>query len=76
MTFGTIATQAALISGFSYGGLTITMADTVNPLLSFGYLTTTTFAMGFGLLAITIATFVFLNFHTIVVHNVWARLGA
>jgi hypothetical protein len=66
MTFGTMATQSALISGthrasllgFSYGGLTIEINPDVNGYLSFGYLTTTTLAMGFGLLAITIATFV------------------
>ena len=67
MTFGTMAGQAALIAGnivfvyfvgFSYGGLTIAIPEGTSGFLSIGYLTTTTLAMGFGLLAITIATFV------------------
>ena len=53
-----MATQSALIAGFSYGGLTINIEPDVNAILSFLYLTMTTLSMGFGLLAITIATFV------------------
>ena len=58
MTFETMATQSALIAGFSYDGLTSKLANNVNFALSFGYLGMTTIAMAAGLLSITIATFV------------------
>jgi len=74
MTFGTMATQSALIGGFAYGGLTIEIKDSVHGLLSFSYLSTTALSMGFSLLAITIATFVFLLLINIV-YNVWSRIG-
>jgi len=61
MTFETMATQGTLIAGFSYEGLTLSMPEGINPLLSFGYLFSTTCAMGFGIFSITIATFVLIS---------------
>jgi hypothetical protein len=42
--------------GFCFGGLVLEVES--NAFLTVGYLSATTFAMGFGLLCITIASFV------------------
>ena len=44
--------------GFCFGGLVLEVES--NALLTTGYLSATTFAMGFGLLSITIASFVWI----------------
>jgi hypothetical protein len=50
-----MASQSALLAGFCYGGLSI---DSEKPswIVQFAYLSTTTLAMGFGLLVIIIAS--------------------
>jgi len=57
MTFQTMGSQSALLAGFAYGGLSVPISPKVSSIVSFLYLSTTTMAMGFGLLSITIATF-------------------
>lgn len=52
-----MGSQSALLAGFAYGGLSVPISSKISSLISFGYLSTTTMAMGFGLLSITIATF-------------------
>ena len=52
-----MASQSALLAGFCYGGLSAPISDKVNSFITFGYLSTTTCGMAFGLLCITIATF-------------------
>jgi len=54
-TFQTMASQSALLAGFCYGGLGLNMPDSVSEWIQFGYLSTTTCGMAFGLLCITIA---------------------
>ncbi len=70
-TFRTMTTEAALLTGFCFGGLVLEVESGAG--LAFGYLSATTFSMGFGLLCITIATFVFLIFHSFLVAHVWSR---
>ena len=56
-TFKTMAGQSAMLTGFCYGGLSLFARDD-NPwadYISFGYLATTTAAMGFGLLTVIVA---------------------
>jgi hypothetical protein len=72
-TFQTMASQSALlagidffsklfdISGFCYGGLSAPISDKTSTIITFGYLSTTTCGMAFGLLCITIASFVSLQ---------------
>ena len=50
-----MASQSALLAGFCYGGLGLPMANSVPQWIQFGYLSTTTCGMAFGLLCITIA---------------------
>ena len=57
-TFQTMASQSALLAGFCYGGLSVEMDPKVPSLIQFGYLSTTTGGMAFGLLSITIAALV------------------
>jgi len=66
-TFQTMASQSALLAGnlypfqllgFCYGGLSVAISDKTSTLITFGYLSTTTCGMAFGLLCITIAAFV------------------
>ena len=45
--------------GFCYGGLGIAISESSSSFVTFGYLSTTTCGMAFGLLCITIATFVY-----------------
>ena len=52
-----MASQSALLAGFCYGGLSAPISDKVNSFITFGFLSTTTCGMAFGLLCITIATF-------------------
>lgn len=56
-TFKTMAGQSAMITGFCYGGISLTKHDDTqySSFISFGYLSTTTAAMGFGLLTIVVA---------------------
>jgi hypothetical protein len=54
-TFKTITTESALFAGFCFGGLVINIEEST-PVLNMAYLTSTCMAMGFGLLAITIAS--------------------
>ena len=61
-TFHTMASQSALLAGFCYGGLSLEIGKKVNSLVAFGYLSTTTCGMAFGLLCITIAAFVSFHF--------------
>mmetsp|Transcript_20265 Transcript_20265/g.14952 ORF Transcript_20265/g.14952 Transcript_20265/m.14952 type:complete len:88 (+) Transcript_20265:3-266(+) len=56
-TFSTMATQSALLTGFCYGGLSVSISDKVSSIITFGYLSSTTCGMAFGLLCITIAAF-------------------
>lgn len=56
-TFQTMASQSALLAGFCYGGLSIAISDSTSTIITFGYLSTTTCGMAFGLLCITIAAF-------------------
>mmetsp|Transcript_17100 Transcript_17100/g.23040 ORF Transcript_17100/g.23040 Transcript_17100/m.23040 type:complete len:84 (-) Transcript_17100:753-1004(-) len=50
-----MASQSALLAGFCYGGLSMEIDPKVPSLIQFGYLSTTTGGMAFGLLSITIA---------------------
>ena len=50
-----MTTESALLTGFCFGGLVLEVES--NSVLTFGYLSATSFSMGFGLLCITIATF-------------------
>lgn len=50
-----MASQSALLAGFCYGGLSIEMGSKVPQWIQFGYLSTTTCGVAFGLLSITIA---------------------
>jgi hypothetical protein len=61
-----MASQSALLAGFCYGGLSLEIGKKVNGFVAFGYLSTTTCGMAFGLLCITIAAFVSLIFELIV----------
>ena len=56
-TFQTMAGQSAMLTGFCYGGLSLSARDDAEwaDAISFGYLATTTGAMGFGLLTIIVA---------------------
>ena len=63
-TFHTMASQSALLAGFCYSGIGQEIGDKINPLIQFGYLSTTTAGMAFGLLCITIAALVS-NIHPI-----------
>ena len=56
-TFKTMAGQSAMLTGFCYGGLSLAAQgnDAISNAISFGYLATTTGAMGFGLLTIIVA---------------------
>lgn len=56
-TFHTMASQSALLAGFCYGGLSLEIDPKVSGIVQFGYLSTTTCGMAFGLLCITIAAF-------------------
>tara|TARA_B110000285_G_C15098680_1_gene603641 strand:- start:1458 stop:1874 length:417 start_codon:yes stop_codon:yes gene_type:complete len=54
-----MAGQSAMITGFCYGGLSLadpTDGDKWTNMISFGFLSTTSAAMGFGLLTIVIAS--------------------
>lgn len=59
-TFNTMARQSAMLAGFCYGGLSISSGNVDDPLyqgsLCFGYLSSTTACVGFGLLTIVIAS--------------------
>ena len=55
-TFRTLTTESALIAGFCFAGLALGEDSTTN-LLNLGYLASTSTAMGFGLLCITVASF-------------------
>ena len=73
-TFQTMASQSALLAGklnifknkslilnnlgFCYGGLGVPIDSKTSTFITFGYLSTTTCGMAFGLLCITIAAFV------------------
>ena len=67
-TFQTMGSQSAMLAGmivlklkylgFCYGGLGIAISESSSSFVTFGYLSTTTCGMAFGLLCITIATFV------------------
>ena len=52
-----MAGQSAMITGFAYGGISLAKKDDsqFSSLISFGYLSVTTAAMGFGLLTIVVA---------------------
>ena len=50
-----MAGQSALLAGFCYGGLGLEISPKINAWIQFGYLSTTTAAMAFGLLCITVA---------------------
>ena len=54
-TFGTMAGQSAMLTGFCYGGLSLDN-EQKSWLINFGYLSVTTLAMGFGLLTIVISS--------------------
>jgi hypothetical protein len=66
-----MTTEAALLTGFCFGGLVLEVESGAG--LAFGYLSATTFSMGFGLLCITIATFVLFIILKFLVPNVWSR---
>jgi hypothetical protein len=54
-----MAGQSAMITGFCYGGLSLadpTDGDKWTNMISLGFLSTTSAAMGFGLLTIVIAS--------------------
>jgi hypothetical protein len=56
-TFKTMAGQSAMLTGFCYGGLSLSAPgkDPISNAISFGFLATTTGAMSFGLLTIIVA---------------------
>ena len=54
-TFQTMASQSALLAGFCYSGLGMEIKLDTPEWIQFGYLTTTTAGMAFGLLCITVA---------------------
>ena len=77
-TFQTMASQSALLAGFCYGGLSMEIEGKVPGLIQFGYLATTTGGMGFGLLCITMAALVSIDFELLIngydlVRNVGTR---
>ena len=83
-TFQTMAGQSALLAGnhktltpkgFCYGGLGIPIDDSISSLIAFGYLSATTCGMAFGLLCITIATFVNSNLNSSLVRDLWTRVS-